>query len=301
MSNSSIIRQLFCFAIRLTMVPYVIREIIQRNKVTILMFHEVDPQAFDRHIRVLKARYNIISLKSFLETSDLPPKPLIITLDDGHLSNYQLLPVIQKHRIPVTIFVCSGILGTNRHFWFDTGLPYEELEQLKHLDNDERLRRMEGIGFNETREYPDRQALSDDELLEMMEYVDFQAHTVFHPILPMCSDDRSRYEICQCKQDLESSYGLSVYALSYPNGDYSEREKKFAKDSGYRCAVTVDYEFNTAKTDPFELKRIYVGGNAGKDELITKASGLWIPFHKAKKMLMKRTAKQHTCLRGEIN
>lgn len=292
-SLKQVARRLVCFAIRSTLIPYAVRETMQRSKVTILMFHEVTPGAFIRHIRTLKTRYNLVSLENYVAAIEgrgagsLPRKALIITIDDGARSSYRLLPVIKEHAVPVTIFICSGIAGTRRHFWFMCGLGSKEIERLKRLDNRDRLRALEGYGFEETREHSDRQALSGDELHEMKGFVDFQAHTVFHPVLPMCDDERALFEIMKCKLDLEETYGLSVRSLSYPNGDYGERERRLAQDCGYLCAVTTDYGFNTTKGDPFRLKRIYVSGEASADELIVKASGFWVPVHRIKRYVRK--------------
>lgn len=257
------------------------------------MFHEVDPEAFERHIRVLKARYNLVSLRDYLAVRDgssqhdLPAKPLLITIDDGHKSNYRLLPVIKQHGVPLTVFICSGVVGTRRHFWFMSGLPCMTIERLKEFDDSERLLKLREVGFDEEQEHQERQALSREEILEMKEFVDFQAHTVFHPILPKCDNCRAGLEIGQCKSDLESAYGLSIHSLSYPNGDYGEREVELARVMGYRCAFTVDYGFNTLATDPFRLKRIYVSGDASESELVIKASGVWTMVRDAARFVKK--------------
>jgi peptidoglycan/xylan/chitin deacetylase (PgdA/CDA1 family) len=266
-------------------VPYILRETIQRKRVTILMFHEVTASALDSHIRVLSKRYNLVSLDSYLQAVEepsiarLPEKALIMTIDDGIQGNYELLPVIKKRKVPITIFICSGIVDTCRHFWFMCGQGNNELERLKRISDEDRLEELKVWGFCETKEYADRQSLSGDELREMQDFVNFEAHTVYHPILPMCGDEKAFFEIRNCKVDLKNRFGLLVHSLSYPNGDYGEREVRLAKKCGYRCAVTTNYGFNTSKSDPFRLKRIYVDDKASTDELIVKASGFWIPFH----------------------
>jgi peptidoglycan/xylan/chitin deacetylase (PgdA/CDA1 family) len=85
----------------------------------------------------------------------------------------------------------------------------------------------------------------------------------------------SREEIVQSKQILEKEFGLNIYALAYPNGDYSKRDIALAKDAGYQCALTVDFGFNSKKTDPFRLKRICVNDATDLNELVVKASGAW--------------------------
>jgi len=109
----------------------------------------------------------------------------------------------------------------------------------------------------------------------MKAVTDFQSHTVFHPILPGCSMERARREIVESKEALESEHGLKIYALAYPNGDYSEREVGLLHNAGYTCGLTMDPGFNDSKTDAFRLRRVALSDDAGVNEVIVKTSGLW--------------------------
>ena len=97
--------------LRYTELPYLFREIIQRNRVTILLFHDISPEDADNIFGYLSRKYNIISLKNFIKALDrkdpslIPQKALIITFDDGHKGNYRLLPIIKKYGVPITIFL----------------------------------------------------------------------------------------------------------------------------------------------------------------------------------------------------
>ena len=118
------IRKVVSILLWLTTIPFFIREIFQRKKVTILCYHDIDVSTADKHFRLLKSKYNIISLREFVDAkkaeavNKLPPKSLVITIDDGHRNNFRLVPLFDKYQIPATIFICSGVIGTNRHFWF---------------------------------------------------------------------------------------------------------------------------------------------------------------------------------------
>lgn len=109
----------------------------------------------------------------------------------------------------------------------------------------------------------------------MQPYIDFQAHTRFHPVLPMCSSEEAYDEICVCKEELETRFSLDIYALAYPHGDYSDRDVELARQAGYRCALTVEGGLNGKATDLFRLKRIYMPDDALPMEAVVKASGLW--------------------------
>ena len=248
---------------------------------TIVVYHGLEPARADVHFAALRRRYNVMSLSDFLAarssqtTQRLPPKALIITFDDGHRSNYALTSVIQRHRIPITIFLCSGIVGTHRHYWWLHTNDSGERQALKALPDEQRVQTLLRKGHADGREYETRQSLSRDEIEEMKSAVDFQSHTVFHPILPACSTERARWEVVESKEALEREHGLKIYALAYPNGDYSDREIGLLQNAGYTCGLTSDAGFNDSETDPFRLRRVALPDDAGVNEVIVKTSGLW--------------------------
>lgn len=283
--------------IRYLGLPFLFRELIQKNKVTILLFHDIKSDAAARNFAYLMKHYNVISLQSFIDIATsknkkniLPPKSLIITFDDGHVGNYNLLPVIQKMNIPITIFLCASIVGTNRHFWFKETGTVENRSALKKVSSTERLAILRENGFEQEKDYPEPQALSKAQIEEMEKYVNFQSHTLFHPVLPLCDDLQAKEEIIFSKKKLEIDFGLTINTIAYPNGDYGEREIKYAKEGGYLCGITVDYGYNTLYSDMFRLKRISVNDTENMDEFIVKASGIWafIKQRKCKKWINKQ-------------
>lgn len=266
--------------LRYSGLPFLFREMIQQRKVTILLFHDINKETAVQTFSYLARKYNVIALADFIRACKdkrhkLPKKALIITFDDGHKRNFELLPVVQKLNIPVTIFLCSGIINTNRHFWFTHKHPHFSSDDLKRVSNLKKLDILARTGFSVTKTYDEPQALTKAQIKEMSHVVDFQAHTMFHPCLPMCHDDEAAEEIFQSKQVLEADFGLNINAFAYPNGDYSDRDIRLLQEAGYECAITVDYGFNTTQTDLFRLKRLSVNDADNLDELIVKASGVW--------------------------
>jgi peptidoglycan/xylan/chitin deacetylase (PgdA/CDA1 family) len=268
-------------SLRLTLLPFVLREVVQRKKVTILVYHAPSAETFDKHLRFLKRVYHIIPLSTYLDArqradfSKLPAKALVITLDDGHSSNYALTENIAKHEVAVTIFVCSGLIGTYRRFWFLHQETRTIVQQLKTRPDAERLAILREAGFEETKEFEERQALSTSEIADMQPKVDFQSHSVFHPILPHCSTEKAEAEIVRSRLDLQTRLGKKLYAFAYPNGNYSAREMQLVEKAGYACALTLDRGANTSKIPPFSLRRICIPDDAALHELVVKASGLW--------------------------
>lgn len=255
--------------IRYSGLPFVVREIVQKNRVTILIFHEIGEETADMTFECLSKLYNIISLDDFIEAvekkddSTIPEKALIITFDDGRIKNYEMLPSIKHYKVPVTIFLCSSIINTNRH---------------AHVKYKDKAVPIEAAGALQLKEYDTPQALQRTQIDEMRSHVNFQSHTMFHPILPRCEYDEARKEIFGSKEMLEKEFGLRINAIAYPNGDYSERDIQFVKQAGYRCGITVDFGYNTVMTDPFRLKRLGTNDSDDVNELIVKASGVWAFF-----------------------
>lgn len=272
--------------LRLTGIPFFLREYVQRKRVSILCYHDMDPELAELHISVLKRLYNIIPLRVYIDArrghaaAVIPEKALVITFDDGHKGNYRLLPVFRHYQVPVTIFLCSSIVGTHRHYWWKACPNPNIVYALKPLDNNERLRRLAEFGFQENRKYVERQSLSREEIKELQAFVDLQAHSRYHPNLPRCTDDQSWEEIAGSKRELEKVFGLSIYAFAYPNGDYGPREPILVKKAGYTCALTIDGGYNALDTNLFRLRRLRVDDEADLNELIVKASGFWGLFER---------------------
>jgi peptidoglycan/xylan/chitin deacetylase (PgdA/CDA1 family) len=258
--------------------PALLRATVQRRRVTILVYHDPRPAVLEHHLRVLCRAYDVISLRRYVDActglgaTDLPRKALVVTFDDGYASNFDLRDVLRRHGVRPTVFVCTGIVGTLRSFWFRHA---EGVESLKRIPDAERVSRLAAAGFDPAADRAPREALSDAEIAELAQIAEIQPHTVTHPILPRCTDDHARVEIAEGKQHLEQRYDIDAYALAYPNGDYTEREIALARSAGYRCALTVGGRTNARNADLFRLHRIAIDDFDGIDELLVKASGFW--------------------------
>ena len=278
-------KKILCLLIRITMIPTLIRELVQSRRVTILTYHDINPQQAGKHFNALKSRYNIISLRDYVQArrvgalKGLPRKSLIITIDDGHKGNYHLYDLIKSSGVPVTVFLASSIVGTRRHFWFKYAEGKTDLKTLERVPDEDRLNRLKELGYTDETEFQNRVALSSAEINEMKALVDFQSHSATHPILPECDDSKAAYEIKHSKIDLETRYGLDIYALCYPNGDYSLRDIELLKEAGYECGLTIDNGFNSASTDMFRLKRICASDIADVNQLLVTVCGIWQILH----------------------
>jgi poly-beta-1,6-N-acetyl-D-glucosamine N-deacetylase len=275
------LRSLLFKILRFSGLPFLFRELVQRRRVTILLFHDISRETAAQTFDYLSRRYHLLDLQTFIRActsgapARLPPKTLILTFDDGFRGNHDLLELLQARKIPVTIFLCAGIIDTNRHFWFRHNGTGRRSWELRRQPNRERLRRLREAGFAQDAEYDTAHALTRRQIDEMKPWVDFQSHTLFHPCLPRCSASEARDEIFRSRDVLQRRYGLQVNAISYPHGDYCDRDIELCRQAGYDCGITVDCGFNTVRTDPFRLKRLPVNDTSDMNELIVKASGLW--------------------------
>ncbi len=275
-------RQGLAWLLRYTRLPFVFREILFRHRVTIIVYHNPTPEVFADHLAYLSRRFNIIPLERLIIAleqntwSQLPPKSLVITFDDGHQGNFALLEMISKTVTPVTIYACAGLVNTYRHYWF---LDFAaEAQQLKQLPQQLRLQQVAAAGYQPEKEFAERQALSKAEM-EMMQThgVDFQCHTSLHPILTTCTDAESWQEINQARQDLAALLQLPVTHFAYPNGDYSQREIAYLQQAGYRSARTIDAGWNGPQTNPYALKGMVISDDATVNEMVAQLCGLF-PF-----------------------
>ena len=141
------------------------------------MYHDPKPTVFAKHLNYLSRHYTIISLDTLVSAihqkdfSQIPAKSVVITIDDGHAGNIELLPLFKQYRICPTLFVCTQIIDTYRHFWFKIdGQSKVEREKLKRLPNAERLAHLKRTtDFEPENVYPDRQVLNIKEMKEMGE------------------------------------------------------------------------------------------------------------------------------------
>jgi len=303
-----------------------LRRKLTGSQVAILMYHRVcpagdgwspapcSPRQFERQMEHICRDYELLSLDqlaSYIHRGKtLPRKAMAVTLDDGYRDNYlYAYPVLEKHRIPATVFLATGYIGKDRLFWYDEvrylidNSPVAELhldglgtfslqtgaarrhfgrivsEKLKGLPDDRKNGLIaELTGVCRVRIPPGLGkdlVLSWDEVREMSNAgISFGAHTVNHPILPNLPLEQAMWEVVQSKKDIEDELGREVTTFAYPNGDFSPELVKLAKQSGFNCAVTAGVSrLVTPEDNAYELPRI--GADEGFHKLMVVVSGLW--------------------------
>jgi peptidoglycan/xylan/chitin deacetylase (PgdA/CDA1 family) len=259
--TKEIMKEAFAELVVRTGIARMARTLVWRDRVAILLYHDPRPDTLDRHLSCLRKVCDIVPLKDALRPGSGRPRAAI-TIDDGNIGNADLLPVFIRHNVRPTIYLCSGVVGRRRrHWWLHPEVQRVGVERLKRLTNTERLALLEQAGFRQDGD-DEATGLTVEQLEAMRPYVDFQAHTRFHPILTRCSDSECEEEIAVCKRELEALLGQTCEHFAYPNGNYGEREVHFVKAAGYKTARTCDIGWANGKSDPFRLPTIHIDDGA---------------------------------------
>ena len=224
---------------------------------------EVSPETFERHLLALKdAGYSAVSAKDVLdfvyEGRALPGNPVMVTFDDGYMSNYEYAyPILKELGMKATIFVIGCSFGKDTYK--DT-----EMAITPHFGLDQALE-MQGSGVMEIQCHTyDMHGVLDGE----------------RPVALIQSDESEEAYMAELRADLEKygSLGLpEVYALAYPKGQYDDISEKALKDLGIKMTFTTDADFkNTVLAgDESSLRvlcRLTVTENMTEDDVISYIS-----------------------------
>lgn len=205
---------------------------------TILMYHSisddgaffsVSSHAFDRQLSWLKkAGHQFFTLDALFQQlhagTNVLHNAVFVTFDDGYRNNLdQALPILEKHQVPATIYVCSDFVENGRS---DKGIPICNQSELQRLAN-----------------HP---------------LITIGGHTKSHPKLSKLSNDDALEEMILGKNALEIMIGKRIYHFAYPKGDYSFATTKLVSQAGFATAVTVNAGSVNPSDFPYALKRVPV-------------------------------------------
>ena len=246
-------------------------------------------KVFQKQLHYITDHYKVISLKTLWgKWADHGKDNLaVITFDDGYLDNYQVaFPVLRQFKVPATIFVVSGLVGTADNLWNDLLVNYLEdqnsrqamtfepfegtfciatfrdkqetfyrlKELVKYLP---RNRKDEFIGKLVDHNHPEDRIMDWSQLRELVAsgIVDIGAHTVTHELLTRVTRDEAKKQVRNSKLQLEEGLGCPVHSFAYPNGDYDASIAEMVRDSGYSGACTTRTGVSNLKENCFELSR----------------------------------------------
>lgn len=230
------------------------------SRVRILYYHSigdapirssVNPRAFADQLEYLvREDYTLLSLSQAMtclaSNTARGDRNVVVTLDDGFQDNYaNALPVLTRLKIPATVFLTVGYIGTGR------------LPTLTRTDFMPRP-----LDWREVKEM-------------QAQGIEFGSHTVTHPMLSRVPLDVARREIGESKRMLEDRLGTEVPFFCYPRGDVSEEVKRVVSDEGYRAACSTLPGLNDRGTDRFLLRRTYISRRDSAPEFAKKMKGAY--------------------------
>jgi glycosyltransferase involved in cell wall biosynthesis/peptidoglycan/xylan/chitin deacetylase (PgdA/CDA1 family) len=233
------------------------RQALSEGVVTAIYFHKPNRRLFGRCIRWLtKYGYTFISANELLEilsVGKVPPRGAVwLSLDDGCKELLEnVLPQIRERKIPVTLFVPSGIVEGDGLF------PW--------LHASPRNRGRDSITLAEM-----RQVAGCPE-------VTIGSHTVSHAVTINLKEEKARFEFGESKHTLESWIGADVKCFAYPEGRFDGRERQFLAEFDYSLAATTENTFITKETDPYLVPRFSVADEISFPEAICNMVGVWRP------------------------
>ena len=156
--------------------------------------------------------YNVINLKELYrlieEKKPIPPKTVVITIDDGYKTTMKAYRILKKMNFPFTVFLYMEAVGRYPDFL-----------------TEEQMREMERSGL-----------------------VDFENHLYSHPDLAKWRLNLSEEEyLRKLRKEKELSekrfkelFGRKPKFLAFPYGNYDRMSVKFFKENGYKLLMTQD-------------------------------------------------------------
>lgn len=194
-------------------------------RVPILVYHRFGPvvadsmtvttAVFAAQLDYLREHgYVVIPLRRLIayrrgEAPPPPPRGVVITADDGHRSVYtDMFPLVQRYRIPVTLFIYPSAISNASY-----ALTWEQLQE------------MQATGL-----------------------FDIQSHTFWHPNFKQERKRRAPadyaafvdLQMSKAKQTLERRVGGRIDLLAWPFGIYDEDLIRHARQAGYVAAFTLE-------------------------------------------------------------
>jgi peptidoglycan/xylan/chitin deacetylase (PgdA/CDA1 family) len=194
----------------------------------------VRPSELARQLLWLKqAGYRTITQRELYDALELgrplPPKPLLITFDDGYREVlHTAAPLLERLGMRATAYVVSGRLSA--------GAPFLDCAEARALE-----RRGIEVG----------------------------SHTVSHADLTTLGDAGAFRELQAARTALERCLDHPVQWLAYPYGAHDARVVGLARRAGYVLAVTTESGTQQDARAPLELRRLAVSDSTTVAELAT--------------------------------
>ena len=257
----------------------VLKDLAYENS-TVLRGVVVRENTFRQLAEHVSKHYQAVKVEEILPGLPSGRLRIAFTFDDGWADNHAIaLPIAKRFQIPLTIFVCPGLIGSEEPFWPERmsslssksggPLPKREIDELietlKQYSTEERdnaineLLKSNGVQPPEPGSPREKWSLSWEEILEMDRLdVSFGSHTQTHQILTTLPADRIQTEIQLSKAALEHALGAPCRTFAYPNGNWNPMIRNMVAREGFKLAFTTERGAWTPASDPLSIPRANV-------------------------------------------
>ncbi len=228
-------------------VPILMYHLVTPQPLPAFRKYTVTPRAFAAQMHWLAlAGYATITLDDLLVArsgGSLPPRPVIITFDDGFQDCVDYaVPILQAHGFRAIFYLVAGFMGKVSEW----------------------LRVERGVAL----------ALVDWSTARQLEAAGFQcgAHSMSHPHLADLDSAACHMELRESQQLLEERLGHKVRHLAYPYGSCNTTVRAIAAECGYQSACSTRIGLSDADDDLLALHRVPVNGQESFFDFICRLS-----------------------------
>ena len=253
-------------------------------QVPILMYHNLADTAdgdmtmstahFEEQIRALfEHGYTAISfaeLQAYVyEGAALPEKPVMITFDDGYLSNYKLAyPILQKYGMKATIFAIGVSVGKDHYKDTDIAMtPHFSYAQAAEMA-------ASGLISIQSHTY------------DMHQWAPFETRDqVRENILPLPGEREEDYvealtaDFTRSRAELEAATGETVDVLAYPSGAYNTLTQAALRAMGVRVTLSTNHGVNTVvrglPQTLYGMKRLAMSDSISAEQMLEQLADEW--------------------------
>jgi len=279
------------------------------NKKIVLNYHNVDPDAFEKHLQYLTQNFIVCKPEEFFKTQPAGNKAkVLITFDDGYKRFYShIQQLLVKYRVPAAIFIPTCIFKMDGIFFFDKLRLFLKKRRNNNLTIKDKAYKIDG--YNEvaiasrvsnylktlTREDRDSVLLDIEKQLDpdlssqdqdnyrMMsaeevsrldkDLIEVGSHAVSHELLAGLSHQQQEDELTGSKKLLEELGVGEIKYFAYPSGAYDNNTLNILKDTFTAAFTTNEGYFDDDNL--YEINRISVDDALPVKLLAAKLSPLF--------------------------
>lgn len=202
----------------------------------------VTPEQFAEHIAYLKqAGYTSITLDDLLyaltQGRALPPKPIILTFDDGYQDNYDnAFPILRDAGFIGTFFIMTDLVTDGAAGY----MTWPEIEEMSAAG--------QRFGSHGRQDHRPLSGRSTDYLV---------------------------WVALGTKEAIEQHLGYHPRWVAYPSGEYDARSIAVFRSAGFWGGLTINQGAENSLDKIFELKRIRVRGSHTAADLANLLALKW--------------------------